>query len=72
MLQLPKKPSTSQKRADNGTIIEVLGLVNLPVVLRKKELLVRGVASDHIGEMLLGIDWLHEQQAIWDMRKGEL
>ena len=70
--KLPKKPVTSQIRAANGTTIEVLGLVSLPVVLREQELLVSGVASDHIGELLLGIDWLEEQQAIWDMRRGEL
>ena len=52
-------------RAANGTTIEVLGLVSLPVMLRAKELLlIRGVASEHIGEMLLGIDWLEKQQAI--------
>ena len=32
--ELPKKPITSQIRAANGTIIEMLGLVNLPVFLR--------------------------------------
>ena len=40
--------------------------MSLPVVLRQQELL----ASDHIGEVLLGIDWLEEQQAIWDMLRG--
>ena len=36
-------------------------------------MLVSGVASDHIGEfLLLGIDWLEEKQAIWDMRRGKL
>ena len=33
---------------------------------------IRGVASDHIGEMLLGIDWLEQQEAVWDMCRGEL
>ena len=56
---------TSHMRAANGTIIEVLGLVDLPVLLRWKELRVSGVASDHVGELLLGIDWLEEQQEIF-------
>ena len=42
--ELPKKPVTSQLRAANGTIIEVLGLVSLPVLLRRRQLLIRGMA----------------------------
>ena len=54
--ELPKRPVTSQIRAANGTLIEVLGLVTLPVILGEKKLLVSGVALDHVHEMLLGID----------------
>ena len=72
MRELPKKPITSQMRAANRTIIEMLGLVDLPASLEGKELWVSGVASDHVGELLLGIDWLEEQQEVWDMRRGEL
>ena len=50
----------------------MLGLVSLPVVLSGQELLVSDAAFHHIGEMLLGIDWLEEQQSIWNMRRGEL
>ena len=32
--ELPKESVTSQLRAANGTIIEVLGLVSLPLLLR--------------------------------------
>ena len=46
--------------------------MDLPVLLRGKELRVSGVAYDHVGELLRGIDWLEEQQAIWDMRREEL
>ena len=72
MQDLPKKPVTSHIRAANSTTIEVLGLVNLPVLLKGRELVIRGVASDHNDEMLLGIEWLEKQRAIWDMRSGEL
>ena len=72
MQELPKKSVTLQRRAANGTHIEVLGLVSLPVVLRGRQLLICGVASDHVGEMLLDSEWLEEEHAIWDMRSGEL
>ena len=68
--ELPKKPVTSQLRAANWTIIEVLGLVSLHVPLMGRQLPICGVASNHVGEMLLCIDWLEEQHAIWDTRSG--
>ena len=33
---------------------------------------IRGVASDHVAELLLGIDWLETNGAVWDLRRGEL
>ena len=56
--ELPKQPVVSQFRAANGTLIEMLGLVRLLVSLKRREIIVEGVASDHIAEVLLGIDWL--------------
>ena len=58
--------------AANGTLIEVLGEVDLPLVLKNKEVIIRGVASDHVAEMLLSIDWLETNGAVWDLRRGEL
>ena len=70
--KLPKQPIRSQIRAANETLIDALGLVKLTVVLEGREMTIRGVASDHIGEMLLGIDWFEQQEAVWDMCRGEL
>ena len=53
-------------------LIEVLKLVQLPVLLKGQDILVDGVASDHVAEMLIEIDWLEAQAAIWDMKRGEL
>ena len=69
---LPKRPVLSQIKAANGTLIEVLGEVDLPVTLKGKEMFIRGVASDHVAELLLGIDWLETNGAVWDLRRGEL
>ena len=62
----------SQIRAANETLIEILGEVDLPVVLKDREVIIRGVASDHVAEMLLGIDWLETNGAVRDLRRGEL
>ena len=64
--ELHKKPITSQIRAANGTIIEVLGLMDLPVLLRGKKLRVSSVASMQ-ENCSWGLTGLKK-----DMRRGEL
>ena len=56
--ELPKIAIRSLILAANGTDIEVLGEVELPVRIGNRDVLVRGITSDHVAEMLLGIDWL--------------
>ena len=68
---VPKKLVTSQIRATNGTTIEVLVLADLLVFLRGRELLISGVAYDHIGEMLLG-RLTRRAASNLDMRSEEL
>ena len=70
--ELTKKPVSSVIRAANGTDIEMLGVVELPVWIENREVLVRGIASDHVAEMLLGSYWLKTQEAVWDLRRGEM
>lgn len=70
--ELPKRSITSQIRAVNGTLIEVLGLVRLSAHLKRRGILLDGVSSDHIAEMLLGIDWLEAQAVVWDMWRSKL
>ena len=36
------------------------------------EVIIGGVTSDHVAEMLLGIDWMKTNGAVWDLRRGEL
>ena len=64
LTELPKIPVSSVIRAANGIDIEVLGEVELPVWIGNREVLVRGITSDHVAEMLLGIDWLETQGAV--------
>ena len=46
--------------------------MDLPVTLKGKEMFIRGVSSDHVAELLLGIDWLETNGAVLDLRRGEL
>ena len=51
--------------------IEVLGEVHVLVVIRGQPMPVNGVGSDHVAAMLLEIDWLGIQGAIWDLQRCE-
>ena len=62
--ELPKRPVSSVIRAANGIEIEVLGEVELTVWIGNRDVLVRGIASDHVAEMLLSIDWLETHEAV--------
>ena len=70
--ELLKRPIVAQIRAANGTLIEVLRKVDLRVMLNGEEVTIRGVASDHVADMLLGIDWLETNGAVCHLRRGGL
>ena len=70
--ELPKRTIVSGINAANGTLLEVLGEVDHPALLHGKEILIRAVAADHVGELLLSIDWLETKGAVGDLRWGEL
>ena len=39
---------------------------------RNREILVRGIASDHVAEILFGTDWLETQGAIRDLTRDPI
>ena len=70
--KLSKRPIVSHIMESDGTLIDVLKEMNLPVILKGREIVLHGVVSYHVAELLLGIDWLETNGAVWDMRRGEL
>jgi len=57
---------TSQSlRAANGNTISVLGKVTLPVQIVTHETVVCGLVSDHVSEVILGLDWLADNGVTW-------
>ena len=38
------------------------------MLVGNREVLIRGILSDHVAEMLLGMDWLETRGAIWDLK----
>ena len=59
-------------KAVNGTGIKILGEAELPVNTSKYQTTVKGLVTEHVSEVLLGIDWLTENNADWNFRDGSV
>ena len=64
-----RKTSRTLKAA-NGTVIPILGEVQLPVFIGQFTTQVTGLVSQHVSEPMLGIDFLVDNQVIWDFEQS--
>jgi hypothetical protein len=60
------EPSTHELTAANGTKVEVLGEIVLPLTIGKRRFPTRAVVSPDVEELMLGIDWLSKYSCVWD------
>ena len=64
---------TSQSlKAANGTPIAVLGVATIPMRVGNLRTSVSGLVSDHIAEVMLGIDWLTTNNAVWNFAQTKI
>ena len=64
---------TSQSlKAANGTPIAVLGVATVPMRVGNLRTPVSGLVSDHIAEVMLGIDWLTTKNAVWNFAQTKI
>ena len=66
------QPTTRTLRAANGTEIGVLGEATVSFQTRYFSSTVTGLVSDHIVEVMLGIDWLSANKAIWNFQSATI
>jgi len=59
-------------KAANGTTISTLGEANLPMSIGSLDTTVTGLVSDHVSEIMLGIDWLVDNRAVWDFKSSHI
>jgi len=64
------RPTTQSLKAANGTRIGVLGKATVPFRVGDFTSTVTGLVSDHIAEVMLGVDWLEDNNASWDFRQA--
>jgi hypothetical protein len=69
---IPVQPSSQKLLAANGTKINVVGLLNLEAEGDSHKFTITGFVSDHVVEVILGIDFLQGQKALWCFEGAEI
>jgi predicted aspartyl protease len=73
LVDLSHVNETSQTlRAANGTPIAILGQISLPMKIGNYRTEVTGLVSDHIAEVMLGIEWLTRNGTVWNFAQGQI
>jgi transposase InsO family protein len=67
-------PKSNRQRlfAANGTEISVLGEVELGMSVGPIRFTVRGLCSNNVAEIILGLNFLREQEVVWDFAVGDV
>ena len=65
-------PSESTLRAINGTRVNVLGKATVPITIQNCQLMVKGQVTDHVTEVILGANWLRENEAQWNLGSSDI
>ena len=63
-------PTSRKVYAANDTPIQVEGTLQLPFFLGEQCLWTDALVSEDIEEVMLGIDWLKQNDCVWDFRTG--
>jgi len=59
--------TTHTLTAANGTSIPLLGEVTLQMKIGKYTTSVHGLVSEHVPEVMIGIDWMSENHVVWEL-----
>jgi hypothetical protein len=66
------QPSSQKLLAANGTTIDVLGQVTINAKGGHHLFTIHGFVSNHVVEVILGIDFLQSQKALWCFERSEV
>ena len=66
------RPTTVQLKAVNGSLIEVLGEVDLMFKLKVETDPVTAIVSDHVSEPIIGTDWMMANRATISLHNGTI
>jgi len=60
------KPTLHALTAANGTEIPLLGEIILPMQIGRYNTTIKGLVSEHINEIMIGVDWMMTNQVTWE------
>jgi len=66
------RPSAQRLLAANGTQIPVLGCTTLNAQIGSQFIDIDGLVSEHVSDVMLGIDWLQANAVTWDFARSEI
>jgi len=58
--------------AANGTVIPILGTATILGRVGQKPVTISGLVSEHISDLMLGADWLYQNNVNWDFNRAEV
>ena len=58
--------------AANGTAIKVLGMATVTASAGQHQMSISGLVSPHVGEIMLGIGFMKDHEAMWNFRVAEI
>jgi len=64
--------SNQKVLAANGTEIPILGRTILQAKLGGQDIEIEGLVSEHVSDIMVGIDWLQANGAVWNFAEGEI
>ena len=64
------RPTTQTLKAANGTEIGVLGQATVSFQTHSFTSTVTGLVSNHVAEVVLGVDWLTENKVTWNFQEA--
>ena len=66
------KKTNHTPRAVNETTIRVLGEVSLPFVVGRYRGMINGVVTEHVADVILGMDWITEHVTSWEFNRSRV
>ena len=66
------RPTLETLKAANGTIIPVIGETTINVKIGDATTTTTGLVSEHVGEIMLGIDWLTNNSIGWNFASSSI
>jgi len=70
--RLTIRPTRQQLLAANGTEIPILGEASIQAYVGTELVEINGLVSEHVCDIMLGIDWLQDNEAVWNFAIGKI